>query len=654
MTKAIFDNSDVTASSKQLEVLKKHFPQCFDKHGAFMPEKLQDLVSASGSELSKESYALNWLGKSYARLLANEKPRTLLSEDKEHNAKPENKVSENLLIKGDNLEVLKHLVNAYSEQVKMIYIDPPYNTGSDGFVYQDDRKFTPQQLSQLAGIDRDEAKRILSFTQSKANSHSAWLTFMYPRLYIARELLKDDGVIFISIDDNEVAQLKMLCDEVFGEENFISTISSVMKSGGAKGSFFTPNIEFILVYARSKVASTPFRSKITSKQIETYYNKVQKGGMRDGEKYGEERLYKASLDVRPNQRYWIECPDGSFVIPPGNSSPNHIKDGAAIKPDPNAGGWKWVYKTYASEFKKGNIIFKKTKTSALINQNGEQAKFNIYNKLWLSEQQEKGKVPSNFISDIENRQSSQELKDLSIPFDYAKPSALIKYICEIARLASNDIVLDFFAGSGTTAHAVMELNAEDSGNRRCISVQIDEATDKKSEAYKAGYKTIFEITKKRIENAAVKIKEEKPDYKGDLGFKIFETKSLSDAYLDDIPTLSGEQQALPLMSDNVDDILTTWQVYDGIELTKSLETMNLAGYDAYHHDKVCYLMHKGFSSDALVAFLQKLDDTDNLFEVEKLVVNGVNFDSKYQREIAESISQYKNKKDKHISVEFRY
>jgi len=194
----------------------------------------------------------------------------------------------------------------------------------------------------------------------------------------------------------------------------------------------------------------------------------------------------------------------------------------------------------------------------------------------------------------------------------------------------------------------MQLNAEDGGNRRCISVQIDAPTDKKSEAYKAGYKTIFEITQARIERAAAKIKNDNPNYKGDLGFKVFETKPLPEDYLEDIPTLTGEQQALPILSDDVDDILTTWKVYDGIALTKTLIEVNLETYVAYQHDKVCYFMHKGFSSGALVAFLQKLDDTENTFEVEKLVVNGVNFDSKYQREIAEAITQYKNKKKRRL------
>ena len=222
MQEEINKNKDITANSEQLAALKAQFPSCFDKDGRYRPDKLEDIVRASGADITREGYKLDWLGKSYARLLANLKTETLLAPNAEHNALPENADSENLLIQGDNLDVLKHLVNAYSEKVKMIYIDPPYNTGSDGFVYNDTRKFTVEELQRLAGVEEDEAQRILDFTQSLSNSHSAWLTFMYPRLYVARELLRENGVIFISIDDNEQAQLKLLCDEVFGEENFVA------------------------------------------------------------------------------------------------------------------------------------------------------------------------------------------------------------------------------------------------------------------------------------------------------------------------------------------------------------------------------------------------------------------------------------------------
>jgi len=213
---------NIQAINPNLDKLKQTFPHCFDKNGDFDFAKFKAELDSNDINIAKEGYSLDWLGKSYARVLASDAATTLLKEDVVHNTKPENANSQNLLIKGDNLEVLKHLSNAYYEKVKMIYIDPPYNTGSDGFVYNDDRKFTPKQLQDLAGVSEDEAKRILEFTQSNSNSHSAWLTFMYPRLYIAKQLLKDDGVIFVSIDDNEVAQLRLLMDEIFGEENFVS------------------------------------------------------------------------------------------------------------------------------------------------------------------------------------------------------------------------------------------------------------------------------------------------------------------------------------------------------------------------------------------------------------------------------------------------
>ena len=195
---------------------------------------------------------MEWLGKSYARLLATDEATTLLKEDKNFNKKEENKDSQNLLIKGDNLEVLKHLTRAYQEKVKMIYIDPPYNTGSDDFVYQDDRKFTPAELSRLAGIDENKANQILKFTQSKSKTHSAWLTFMYPRLYIAKDLLAEDGVIFISIDDNEQAQLKLLCDEIFGEENFLGEFVINSTPNARDYGHIGKMHEYVLFYSKSE------------------------------------------------------------------------------------------------------------------------------------------------------------------------------------------------------------------------------------------------------------------------------------------------------------------------------------------------------------------------------------------------------------------
>lgn len=244
--------TDIKVPNKDLDTLKLHFPHCFDKDGNFQLEKFKASLTEKEINFSTESYGLDWLGKSYARLLASDPATTLLKADETHNNKPENANSENLLIKGDNLEVLKHLANAYYEQVKMIYIDPPYNTGGDGFVYNDDRKFTVKELQQLIGIDAEKAKRILDFTQSKSNSHSAWLTFMYPRLYIAKQMLKNEGAIFISIDDNEVAQLRLLMDEVFGEENFAGQIVWQTATDNNPTQVATEH-EYVLVFVKNRI-----------------------------------------------------------------------------------------------------------------------------------------------------------------------------------------------------------------------------------------------------------------------------------------------------------------------------------------------------------------------------------------------------------------
>ena len=427
--------------------------------------------------------------------------------------------SENLIIEGDNLEVLKLLQKTYFEQVKCIYIDPPYNTGND-FIYPDDFSEGKKAYWGKNGTVKDGVQ-LKALTELDGRKHSKWLNMMQSRLLQARQLLARDGVIFISIDDNEHANLKKLCDLIFGEANFISTFSRMMKSGGAKGKFFTPNIDYILIYAKNKDETPYFRASIPQDQIDRYYNKTEKSGIRKGELYGEERLYKASLDARPNQRYWIECPDGSYVIPPGNSLPEKCIEGEQVTPNAEDGVWKWTYARYKSEFDKDHIIFKETTSSALVDENGKQSKYNIYNKLWLIEQQKKGMVPSNFIGKFENRQSSAELKELGIPFDFAKPVNLIDYIVEISKADEGDIILDFFAGSGSTAHAVMQRNVKSAENCKFICVQVPELIEANSEAGKAGYKTISQITIERTKRAGAKLQKENPKATIDTGFRVF-------------------------------------------------------------------------------------------------------------------------------------
>ena len=629
MTKPFNDNSEVTAISTQIEILKKHFPQCFDKHGAFMPDKLQALVSEHGTAFSKESYSLNWLGKSYARLLANENPLTFLSEDKVHNQKPENKNTENLLIKGDNLEVLKHLKSAYHEQIKMIYIDPPYNTGTDGFVYQDDRKFTVDELSRLAGIESDEAKRILDFTQSKANSHSAWLTFMYPRLYIARELLKDDGVIFISIDDNEVAQLRVLCDEIFGEQNFITEFIWKRRASSAMAdNNVSTDHEYVITYQKGGLKG--FQG--IEKDFKSYSNP-------DNDPRGSWVLGDLTVGMtaamRPNQAYDLVDPKTGKIYP---FNPNRV--------------WAFIPQSMAKMIEEGRVIFPDDTDKRPMQKRFKAELKGTYNPL------------SSLIIDKVglNSEGTRQIQSLlgGNVFDYSKPASLLTTLIPQLCIESKDIIMDFFAGSGTTAHAVMDLNVESKNNYSFIMVQLPELIDKKTEAYKAGYKTIFDITKARIEKAAEKIKTEHPDYQGDLGFKIFETVPMPEGYLVDHEILKSTDPLFfngsNLNNDQLDDLLTTWKVYDGIALTVSLNLIDLAGYSAYQHQKILYLIQSGFSYHALVMLLQKLDDTDKdkAFDIERLVLFAHNFDSKHQREIKEALTHYQNKKSKNISVEFRY
>src|SRR5690606_3340614 len=319
---------NIQAINPNLEKLKQSFPHCFDKNGNFDFAKFKAELDSSDINIAKEGYSLNWLGKSYARVLASDAATTLLKEDEAHNAKPENANSQNLLIKGDNLEVLKHLSNAYYEKVKMIYIDPPYNTGSDGFVYNDDRKFTAKQLQDLTGVSEDEAKRILEFTQSNSNSHSAWLTFMYPRLYIAKQLLKDDGVIFVSIDDNEVAQLRLLMDEVFGEENFVSEFVWTGKSGSEDDSHIRNNKEYVLCYSTN---INLFIVGLDEKEESSFnfYDEVK------GDYYKRQLLRKwgdnSRKEDRPNLYYPIKDNEGKDFYP--------------TLPDGEPGCWRWSKET---------------------------------------------------------------------------------------------------------------------------------------------------------------------------------------------------------------------------------------------------------------------------------------------------------------------
>lgn len=617
-TEAIYTSDGITANSTQLEQLKKLFPACFDADGNFLIDRLQAEI-APQTDIGREFYEMNWLGKSYARLLRNLPPETLISEDKTHNAKPENAGSQNLLIRGDNLEVLKHLKNAYTNSVKMIYIDPPYNTGSDGFVYQDDRKFTPAELACLANIDEDEAARILDFTDKGSNSHSAWLTFMYPRLYIARELLKDDGVIFISIDDNEAAQLKLLCDEVFGEGNFIKDLIVNTSEGGGNAKYVVNGHETVLVYAKDI----------------THFDNLKRPKDIRGKKI-----------VINDELYWIQ--EDAVREQFGKYGNLHYEDIIEIK------GIEFKNKIDKDIENNEYILIPKSYGKTIIGKlrkvSDDFSKFHSILNI--------GNISKNLTKDgIRELEELFETGKGYSPFETPKPLDLLKRLVLSATFKGNqtDLILDFFAGSGTTAHAVMQLNAEgQNGNRRYICVQLPEKTAEKSEARKAGYPTIFDITKARIEKAAAKIRVEHPDYTGDSGFKIFQTADNFRQHPD--KDFSPEQPDLPLndelSEEQLQTLLTTWTLYDGAALTTPVELVRLGAYTAYLCEKRLYLMNAGFTSADLLAFIRKLDD-DAAFNPNRVIVFGSNMASAMQHELDQAVRGYANKKEIELNVVIR-
>lgn len=624
-----------TANSKQVAVLKAKFPQCFDKNGAFIQEKLLEIVKSSDVELSKESYSLNWLGKSYARLLANLPPKTLLAEDKNHNQREENKNSQNLLIKGDNLEVLKHMVNAYAEKVKMIYIDPPYNTGKDGFVYNDDRKFTSKQLSELAGIDLDEAARILEFTAKGSSSHSAWLTFIYPRLYIARELMREDGTIFISIDDNEFSQLKLVCDEIFGEQNHIGDIVWKNVTDNNPSNIAVEH-EYIVVYAKNKeLIETEWKSNISDvKDLLVEIGDSLIKDIKDDDKLQEEytkwfRENKSQL--WPLENYKFIDRKGVYSGERGVHNPG--KEGYRydiIHPTTKKPckqplmGYRFPETTMQKMIDDGRIIF------------GEDEDKLVEIKVYAKDYKQK----LSSVINIDGRAGANELKEIfpemTKPFTNPKTIKLLEELISFA-CDGKGIILDFFAGSGTTAHAILNLNKEKGMAYQFITVQLDEATKDNSDAFKHGFKTIYDLTKERLIRVC--------KGSGKLGFKIYQLMTDFRAKNESELTLSNHTffDDVVLTPEQYATLLTTWCVYDGSLLTTPIENVDLNGYKAHLCDGRLYLIAPNFTSEALRSLLQKLD-SDKDFAPNKVVIYGSNFESAKQMELNEALKSYANKK----------
>ena len=523
----------------------------------------------------------------------------------------------------------------------MIYIDPPYNTGSDGFVYEDDRKFSVEEFSELAGVDEEQAKKILSFVNSKSNSHSAWLTFMYPRLYIAKQLLKDDGVIFVSIDDNEVAQLRILMDEIFGEENFVGNIAweSKTKSQNTKDSFnkLQPKVEHILLYTKKDQR----RFNLIQKGEKQYPLNDEKGEYRD---YPLEVMNADGMRGRESMIFEVEG-----ILPPQGKQ------------------WQLGQETISEYKSRGDLFVCDGKI--VLKMRPDHEKSELTEPFWGLLNKEIGTAESA------KKELSKILENDKHGFETVKPTSLIKRLV-FHSTNPNDLILDFFAGSGTTGDAVMQLNAEDrtndkEGNRKYILVQLPESIDEQKNKTAFDFvknelgiaePTIFEITKERLIRAGKKIQsEQKSDLftgenKQDFGFKIFETRAIWEDYeftakeFDSQSKLFDESK---LSSEDLQTLLTTWKTYDNISLTESLENIDLDGYTGYYGNGRLYLMAKGFATQNLKALLNKIDEDTN-FNPVSIIVFGYHFESKVLREIAENVSSYANKKKLDIDFITRY
>ena len=562
-------SEDIVANN--IAKLQALFPTAFSE-GKLVVEELQALLGEY-IEKEKEYYQMTWAGKTQAQQEANKVSTGTLRPCKEESKDWDTTC--NVFIEGDNLEVLKLLQKSYSNKIKMIYIDPPYNTGKD-FVYKDDYKDNLGNYLEITGQTDEEGKKLSSNTDSDGRYHSNWLNMMYPRLKLARNLLTDDGVIFISIDDNEQANLKKLCDEIFGEENFCGQwnwFKSATPPNLSKK--IKKNIEYILCYHRG-ANNDYFKGIIKTSKSDDPFTKPQNATK-------ELHFPIGSINVKSKKELLTRGVYGT------DKYPNELLNDIIVENGTNSNvaifknKFIWTQEKLNEEIKKGTVIN--------LSINGVLS----YKKLEYGEE-----VPPNLIDENVNVDTTENAGRYLLrlfnnvkAFDYPKPVSLLRYLLNML-VKSNDIILDFFAGSGTTAHAVMALNAEDGGNRKCISVQLPEPIAEKSEAHNAGYKTIAEITKERIRRAGELLKKENQDKDGidklDVGFRVFKLDSsnihpwdTSVDKLEDQLDLFEVNNGDHIKADRTEaDVLFEILLKYGLELTQPIQEWNIADCSVYN------------------------------------------------------------------------
>ena len=568
------DMKTVSVAQGNIEKIRQLFPDAVtevDKDGktelAIDFDVLKQELSESLIDEGKERYQMTWPGKRQAVVLANTSTTDTLRPCKEESVDFDN--TQNLYIEGDNLNVLKLLRETYLGKIKMIYIDPPYNTGNDSFVYNDCYSMNEEEFLKAGGYYDEDGNRVIDVKENKESNgrfHTDWLNMLYPRLRLARDLLTDDGVIFISIDDNEQANLKKICDEIFGESSFIGIFkwNRVAKAPSLSNSIRT-KYEYIFAYCKNKLPPL----------------------------YGKESYNKQGpLWHLPNKRAELVFPAQSIRISQtfskgyyGGTYQVELLDDMVCKNGYNECSVR-ILACSAWGQSKINEYVNSGKTFEI-----KKSPLTMYTDL-----SSEGNyiAPSDLISVEEcgvkrNTDADEDMKKMGIPFDYSKPVSLPQYLIKIATTKDKDsIILDFFSGSATSAHAVMKLNAEDGGKRKFIMVQLPEKCDEKSEAYKAGYKNICEIGKERIRRAGAKIKEENglTAQNLDTGFRVLklDSSNMQDVYYN---PAAVSQTLLDATIDNIKpdrtplDLLFQVMLELGVPLSAKIEENAVSGKTYY-------------------------------------------------------------------------
>lgn len=655
-------NQQVKSNTAFLNELKNKLPEFFTKGGSFDLDKFKDQLRENNVNELSEGYQLDFIGKDYARRQAGEMPSTVIVPDEKQN-QGEGKDSNNLFFTGDNLEVLRHLQNNYQNKIDVIYIDPPYNTGSDGFVYPDSFEYSDDKLKDMFGLDDDQVERLKSI-QGKS-SHASWLTFMYPRLALAKKLLSIHVTIFISIDDNEDYNLQNMADELFGEGNFIAKIVVASNSSKNNSNYVSVTHEYVLAYAKDK-NYVPDGWQVKKRQYDAYRSKASKLVNKN---LSEDKIHSELLELVKYPRFYefdhytYADEKGIYQLSDAGGVENGNYDTDLIHPITHkpcakpVGGWRYKDDKLRELVSQGRVSFGKDET------------FVPRIKRYLSDFSTAN--PKSIVF-FDSQSSTKWLKRENLPFSFAKSDELLKYIVSMVPKTNNSIVLDFFAGSATTADAVMQLNADDGGHRRFIMVQLPERTyhvnkDGKEvptkggkAAYDAGFRSIDQISRERIRRAAKKIREDNEltlpeDFDG--SFKHYRVVKPVKQTLENIEDFDPNNtnlftnmvdgfssQSLEVAGDAAgeDTILTTWLAKDGYSFDANVEEIKFGNYTAHQvENNRLYLINEGWGADQTRELLNQLGT--HQLEVQSVVLFGYSFNVAELRELENGLKQLDSK-----------